>query len=113
MEHFMINYQNKYGKATLTPVSEVLRVQDVSYAKMPQLIEQVKFSIDQAEKLALITGNKKIQIAFCMDKKLCYVLHHLTPSTVQICSVEMDYIDVQSMTPAEVIMSLRVPCPLM
>ncbi len=106
----MINYQNKYGKATLTPVSEVLRVSEVSYAKMPKLIEQVKLSIDQAEKLALITENNKIQIAFPMGKKLCYVLHHLTPSTVQICSVEMDYIEVQGMTPAEVINSLRVPC---
>lgn len=104
----VVCFSNKYGKATLTPVSEILPVSMVSFAKMPELIKQVNLTIEQAEQLALITENNNVQISFNLHKKVIYALYHVTPNTVLLCSASIDYVGVDGVSPAALIESLRI-----
>jgi hypothetical protein len=102
-----MNYRNKYGQATLTPVTDVLHISAISASKMPGLISQVQLSIEEAEQLALITENRHIQITYSMETKQFYVVHHVTANTVQLCQATIDYKAHPHMSPATIIQNLR------
>lgn len=102
-----ICFNNQYGKATLTPVTDTLPLSEVSFAKMPALVRQVRLTVEQAEQLALISENKDIQICFNMHEKLHYVVFHVTANTVWLCQANIDYIGVDGFSPAGLIELLR------
>lgn len=83
-----IHYENYFGSVILTPVTQYMPIQSVSMEKMPATTHANLISIEGAEKLALITDNKDIQVAFTPDLKQAYVLHHKGPSTVAIVKIE-------------------------
>lgn len=98
-----MQYKNQYGSALLVPVTDPMHVSAISYATMSAQIEPVKLTMVQAEQLALITENQRVQLCFCMDSKVNYVVYHLTPDTIQLCRAEINYIEDQHATPAEII----------
>lgn len=82
-----LDFQNRYGRLSLSLVSDVRAVKDI-HGK--DIDDCHKFAIDTAEKIALITDNRGIQI--CPTKGdagwLCYVVAHETPSTAAIARIE-------------------------
>lgn len=82
------DYSNKYGTLTLHAVTDLMPISQVSYAKQKETIDEVCFSIDDAEMIALITGNRYIQIC-AYSSKICYVVYHESPSNVYICRAEI------------------------
>lgn len=83
----MFHFKNRFGNATLLPVTAPMQINQVSFAAMEDVIKPVLIDMTKAEQLALITDNKGIQICFCRDLKQAYVVHHLNANTVQICAV--------------------------
>ena len=81
-----MEYSNKYGIATLTPVGPIIHVSKVNGAEV--IGDGYGHDIDTAAKLALVTENHKLQPAYNMALKKCYVLFHHTPSTVQVCRLD-------------------------
>ena len=94
-----IQFENQYGKATLTPVTPFMAVGAICAAKCP---EAKVHSIDMevAEQLALITGNDGIQICFA-SFDVIYVIAHDTPRTAAICAVRIDAFSCECSTPSE------------
>ena len=77
-------YQNKYGRLELQPGE----YQNVSDIHSKDLDEDVFFGIDEAEKIALITENKNIQLAFAYPElKKAFVLHHKSFDAAAVCRV--------------------------
>lgn len=81
-----MNYSNKYGTATLTPVGPIVHVSAVVGTDV--IDSGHGFDIDTAAKLALVTENFKLQPSYNMARKKCYVMYHHTPSTVQVCRLD-------------------------
>lgn len=87
-----LDFQNRYGRLTLSLVSEVRPVNEIHGV---DLDDAIKFDIDTAERIALITDNRGIQIAphKVGDKWRCYVVVHDSPSTVAVAKIEtLDYV---------------------
>lgn len=81
-----MNYTNRYGEATLTPVGPIVHVSTV---RGEQVIDDgYGFDMDTAGKLALITENRRLQPAYNMVRRLSYVMLHHSPSDVQICRLD-------------------------
>lgn len=94
-----ITYENKYGSVTLTPVTDYMNISEVSANKLP-VIQEHTFSMEDAERIALITDNRSIQISFPWileqghpRRNDAYVVHHQSPSTVCLCHVELNYME--------------------
>lgn len=81
-----MDYSNKYGTATLTPVGPVVHVSDVVGSDVVDA--GYGFDIGTSAKLALITENVSLQPAFNMARRQGYVLYHHTSSTVQVCRLD-------------------------
>lgn len=81
-----MDYSNKCGTATLTPVGPIVHVSAVVGTEV--IDAGHGFDIDTAAKLALVTENCKLQPSYNMERKQCYVLYHHTPSTVQVCRLD-------------------------
>jgi hypothetical protein len=89
-----ISYQNNYGTLVLEPVSEYRSVDGIRSDIVPE--NSRFYGIDVAEKVALITENRRIQIAFQMPltrNSFGYILHHDSPNTCAICRISsMEYV---------------------
>lgn len=89
-----IVYQNRFGSLVLEPISEYRAVRGIRSDIVPT--EGRFHGIDIAEKVALITDNRGIQISFQMPltrDSFGYILHHDSPSTCAICRiVSMEYV---------------------
>lgn len=81
-----MDYENQYGTATLTPVGPVVHVSTV--VGVDVIDAGYGFDLDTAAKLALITENAQLQPAYSMERRQAYVLHHHSPSTVQVCRLD-------------------------
>lgn len=81
----IINYKNKYGELEIETITEAMPVSTV----LVSMVEQVNacFDLETAEKIALITDNKKIQIGIDGETKKCYLVYHYTTSLVSICKI--------------------------
>lgn len=91
-----IKYKNNYGQLELELVSEYI---PVSTIKGSNISDSLKFSLETAEQIALITENRKIQICIPLDWKV-YVIIHNSPSTAAIAKIKsLDFI--ADITPAE------------
>lgn len=76
----MKTYNNYYGKLILEETGELLKVSEIRGINLP---DELKFSLDIAEKIALITENRGIQISgeFHKNPPKMYVIMHVSPST--------------------------------
>jgi hypothetical protein len=81
-----MDYSNKYGTATLTPVGPVVHVSAVVGTEV--IDSGYGFDMDTAAKLALVTENFRLQPSYNMERKRFYVMYHHTPSTVQVCRLD-------------------------
>ena len=94
-----IQFENQYGKATLTPVTPFMAVRAISAARCPEARAH-SIDMEMAEQLALITGNDGIQICFS-SFDVIYVIAHDTPRTAAICAVTIQSFSCEAATPAE------------
>lgn len=81
-----MDYKNQYGSATLTPVGPTVHVSKVVGADV--IDAGYGFDLDAAAKLSLITENARLQPAYNMARRQCYVLYHHSPSEVQVCRLD-------------------------
>lgn len=87
-----LNFKNKCGRLTLLPVSGV---QSVRCIRGKDIDDYHKFSIDIAEQVALITGNRGIQLCPCNTSTglAFYIVIHETPSTGAVARISLlDYV---------------------
>lgn len=81
------SFENKYGKLVLQVVGPY---QEVSTLHSKEFDKSCFFTIDEAEKIALITGNAGIQLGFPMwdpTHKTAYVIHHSSASVAALCRI--------------------------
>jgi hypothetical protein len=76
-----IDFHNEYGHVVLTPVTSSKPVRDISRYLVPV---DCFVTLEQAEQVAAITENRRVQLCF-PDLPQCYVVFHPTPCTAQIC----------------------------
>ena len=78
-------YENKYGRLEFKIVAPY---QKVSTINSKDIDDSLFFTIDDAEKIALITENRHIQIVFCYPNlKKAYLLHHSSCSVCAPCKI--------------------------
>lgn len=87
-----VRFTNRFGSVSLTPVSDFMPVGRIT--KNHPVAQAHAFDMDAAEKIALITGNRGIQICvhYPLDG-LAYVVLHDSPSSASICKVDIDAFD--------------------
>lgn len=76
-----IKYSNKYGSLDLDLIGDYISVHQT--LGVP---DSVMFDVEIAEQIALITGNRMIQICFRNPK--FYVLVHDSPSTAALAKIK-------------------------
>ena len=82
------NISNEFGTITFKLVTDHIAVKNINYQM--SAVQANDFDIKTAEKIALITGNKGIQIGFAYPLNgRAYMLMHNTPSTAAICHVSV------------------------
>lgn len=81
----MIRYENKYGELRLERVAEFVPV--AQFKRIPEH-NRVLFDLRTAEQIAVITGNRGVQIAFCYPiNGLAYVVLHDGSGKCALCRV--------------------------
>ena len=81
-------FKNRYGSVELKTITPFMPVKEIKGADYPS---DIKLSLSDAEKVALITGNLNIQI--CFDSlQTAYIILHNSPSTAAICKAKISYI---------------------
>lgn len=84
-----LNFKNGYGTLTLALVSAVMPVDAIRGADVDVAY---KFDLETAEKVALITENRRVQIGGT-NAHDCYVVAHESVSTAAIARIEtMNYV---------------------
>jgi hypothetical protein len=88
-----MKYQNSYGTLVVEPVSPLMLVRNIRGVDFP---DDIKFDVDTAAKIALITENNRTQLAFqpwtAAKDALGYLIVHETPDTARVVRiVSMDY----------------------
>jgi hypothetical protein len=99
-----VRYSNRFGTAEVTPVTPFMPVSSIRKTH-PQAQENT-FDLTTAEKIALITENRGIQLCphFPIDG-LAYLVLHDSPSMAAICRVNIeDFVCASS--PADMIEAL-------
>jgi hypothetical protein len=84
-------FRNRFGTLIVTAISSVLNVRDVRGEDFP---DKIKFTLAVAERIALITESRHIQIAFQRWTKdgPGYLMIHTSASTVVVVRVKtLDY----------------------
>lgn len=86
-------YENRYGRLVTEVTGEYQRASGISCKKLG-LDDSYFFSIDDAEKIALITDNRGIQIAPMVERRAAYLIHHKTGKIAAVCKVvSLDWFD--------------------
>lgn len=82
MERFSggVRYSNQYGEVELSFATGLMNVADM------QPMSEHLITLEDAENVAVITGNRNIQIGI-IDRERCYVVFHESPSTGYVCKV--------------------------
>lgn len=101
-----VRFSNKFGIVEITPVTEFMAVSSIR--KTHPQAQANTFDLTTAEKIALITENRRIQICphFFPIDGLAYLLLHDSPSTAAICRVDVEQF-VCTTTPAEMLNELN------
>lgn len=83
-----ITYSNRYGTLELEVMGPYSKISSMRSSDWPV---SCRCGIDEAEKVVLITDNRKMQMALC-DTSLkgdCFVpLHHISPSEAAVCRIK-------------------------
>lgn len=79
-----LNFQNRYGQLTLVLVTDVRNVRDIHGKDVDPAH---KFGLETAEKIALVTDNRGIQLGG-LGAHDCYVVVHETPDTAAVARIE-------------------------
>jgi hypothetical protein len=94
--------KNKYGSVLLTPVTGYMPIVMISEANLP-IVNDHLFSMDDSEAIALITGNKNIQVShpFILNnqhpnREKGYLIHHESPNVACVCKVEIERIEIDN-----------------
>ena len=80
-----MDYRNRYGSLSLAVVSDFLKVSEINDSIVA---DEYRITLDQAEQIALITGNRSIQIGLCPKP---YIVWHLNVSHACICKISSLY----------------------
>lgn len=78
-------FKNEYGMAIISSVSNEMSVRDVLGKNIS---DDIKFDIDTAEQLTLITGGGYAHCSYEMDIKLFYLIYYTSGSTCYICKID-------------------------
>jgi hypothetical protein len=100
-----VRYSNRFGTVEITPVTPFMPVSSIRKTH-PQAQENT-FDLHTAEKIALITENRRIQLCphFPIDG-LAYLVLHDSPSMAAICRVNVLEFSCAT-SPAEMIETLN------
>jgi len=79
---FTYTFQNKFGTLVVEPYGEFENIADIHGKNLP---DDVKFDLETAEKIVLITDNYKIQIGIVFP--IAYMMVHVSPSVVQVVKI--------------------------
>ena len=77
-------YSNRYGKVILEIDDSIINVSEVKGDNLP---EDYYFDIKDAEQIALISSNERLQLAYNQTIKKFYGVYHLTPTTVSLFKI--------------------------
>ena len=104
-----VRYSNRFGSVEISPVSEVMDVSSI--CKSNPVAVANEFTISDAEKIALITGNDGVQICphFFPVTGRAYLILHYSSSTASVCSVRIESFTV-SEEPSKIISGLARVC---
>lgn len=98
-----LDYKNKFGSLTLAPIGAYKPISTIHSRDLSDA-DGVFFSLEDAEKIALITGNRRIQIVpVGKDFEKFFVIHHESPSSGAVCKVEKLVYDFKMPEPAKAI----------
>lgn len=80
-----IKFCNRYGSLELKPVTDYMPVDQIKHTIAPI---GSAFNLETAEKIALITENRRIQLCIIPDNyRVMYVVHHSSTSIAAICEI--------------------------
>ena len=88
-------FSNKYGTVILTPVTKCLPISKISYEQTIEAADNL-LSIEEIEKVTLITMNKNVQpsLPMALGFRQGYIILHETRGTGYVCNVEIkQYVD--------------------
>ena len=87
----LINFKNEFGTLSVSLVTDFLAVRDIN--RNIKSVSDNLFDMETAEKIALITGNKRIQLVMCYPLNgQCYMVYHQGSSLAAVCKIEsMDF----------------------
>ncbi|MGK2231291.1 MAG: hypothetical protein ACI92O_000449 [Colwellia sp.] len=106
-----VKIHNHFGQLYLTPITAFMPVKEISLSKCP-LAKHYLISFDIAAKVALITGNRNIQICFPLantSKDDAYVVYHNTQNTAAVCAVEiMNFVTESDLSAVDTINNLAL-----
>lgn len=100
-----VQYSNRFGALTLMPVTEFMPIKNIRKSHPQAKANAVDF--ETAEKIALITENRRIQICFMYPEMVqAYVVLHNSPSTAAYCRVTLEKFEC-NMSPADMLNDLN------
>lgn len=86
-------YSNEFGHVTFTPVTDFMPVSEIDSNKVPQ-IEDVLVSLDIAEQVTLITGNRRGYMSICFpfkpeEDKAAFAMQYSCRNRVAVCRISI------------------------
>lgn len=86
-------FSNKYGTLVLEPISEVKKISELGRVK--DVPEEHLFTMDEAEKIVLITGNDGVQIAmeYPMTGRASVIIHETGSTGAWAKIVKLEFAD--------------------
>lgn len=83
----VVNFENEFGALQVSLATEFMPVGKIS-RKMPEVSDSM-FDINTAEKIALITGNKNVQICMCYPLNgFGYMVYHRNSREAAVCKID-------------------------
>lgn len=82
----MKTFSNKYGVLSIEQVGQTRPVSQIHIKNIP---EELQFSLERAEQMALITENRKVQFLFDKTLNRVAMVYHESSSTCWVAKVTM------------------------
>jgi len=83
----VVNFKNSFGALKISFVTDFMPVGEISQ-NMPEVSSNL-FDVETAEKIALITDNKNVQIGMCYPLNgQAYLIYHSSASVAAVCKIE-------------------------
>jgi hypothetical protein len=85
-------YTNRFGEVELIPVTEFMPISEISRDKL-DIVDEVSVSIDMAEKVVLITDNRRMSMSFHYpfqpEDRATYALKYSCSNRAAVCRVNL------------------------